>query len=167
MSKIQCVCGNIISDNTDFIVYKAHFIADQDYFDLRDEIENKDYSEQNKSFLKYFQNIFQCSLCQNVIFFTEDKRIDFQPLNKEESIGVLKSRLSKKWKGFISATFRDGIGEIIWQTNIDRGFLGKLSLEKLQEIYYEKFNELKTSEILRSSFLRINGCIEHDFEFEK
>jgi hypothetical protein len=30
MSKLGCQCGNIISDNTDFIPYKARFIRDQD-----------------------------------------------------------------------------------------------------------------------------------------
>ncbi len=30
MSKLGCQCGHIISDNTDFIPYKATFISDQD-----------------------------------------------------------------------------------------------------------------------------------------
>lgn len=167
MSKIDCVCGNLISDNTDFISYKAQFIADQDYFDLLDEIENKSFPEHSNSFGRYAQEIFQCSSCRNVIFLRQDKRVDFQPLNKEESIDVLKSRFAENWKGVISANFRDGFGEIFWQTNVDSGYRTKLSLEKLREIYHEKFAELKTFEILRSSFLRVDGLIEHDFEFEK
>ena len=31
MSKIKCVCGNIIVDQTDNLPYKAQFFADEDY----------------------------------------------------------------------------------------------------------------------------------------
>jgi hypothetical protein len=30
MSKLRCACGNIISDITDFLPYKAYFMSDQD-----------------------------------------------------------------------------------------------------------------------------------------
>lgn len=32
--KIGCFCGNVLRDQTDYIPYKAHFVADQDYEDL-------------------------------------------------------------------------------------------------------------------------------------
>jgi CheY-like chemotaxis protein len=31
--KINCICGNVLRDQTDHIPYKAHFVADQDYED--------------------------------------------------------------------------------------------------------------------------------------
>ena len=36
--KIQCECGNVISDSTDYLPHKAHFVADQDWFDLLENI---------------------------------------------------------------------------------------------------------------------------------
>lgn len=167
MSKIQCLCGYLISDNTDFISYKARFIADQDYFDLLDEIENKDFYSQANSFHKFFQEIFQCSKCQNIIFLSQEKRFDFQPINKQNKPTVLNSTFGTKWKGVMSANYYDGKGEIWWFTNVDGGFKQKLTLEVLREIYFHKFEELQKSDLLRSSFLRINGEIEHNFDIEK
>src|SRR5436305_1579870 len=31
MSKIKCLCGHLIVDQTDSLSYKAHFFADEDY----------------------------------------------------------------------------------------------------------------------------------------
>ena len=166
MSKIKCLCGNLISDNTDFISYKARFIADQDYFDLRDEIENRDFYKQNAAFIKYFQEIFQCSECQNVIFLSQNRRFDFQPLEKQPKPTVLQSALGDGWKGVMSANFYDGKGEIWWFTNTDGGFKQKLTLSELKKIYFDKFNELQSRALLRSAFLRIEGEIVHKYGVE-
>ena len=37
--KIHCECGQMISDNTDYISYKAWFVADQDFYDLLDAVD--------------------------------------------------------------------------------------------------------------------------------
>ena len=39
--KIQCECGNVISDSTDYLPYKAHFVADQDWFELLENIDKR------------------------------------------------------------------------------------------------------------------------------
>lgn len=39
--KIGCVCGNVLRDQTDNIPFKARFVADQDFEDLGDEIQQK------------------------------------------------------------------------------------------------------------------------------
>lgn len=166
MSKFQCVCGNIISDNTDFISYKARFVSDQDYFDLCDEIENKDFYKQSASLIKYLNDIYQCSQCQNIIFFKNNERFDFQPLEKQQKPTVLKSVLGDKWKGVMTANFYDGKGDIWWYTNVDGGFKQRLSLDELKEIYYKKFEELQKADLLRSSFLRVEGEIIHDYDAE-
>ena len=166
MSKFQCVCGNIISDNTDFISYKARFVSDQDYFDLCDEIENKDFYKQSASLIKYLNDIYQCSQFQNIIFFKNNERFDFQPLEKQQKPTVLKSVFGDKWKGVMTANFYDGKGDVWWYTNVDSGFKQRLSLDQLKEIYYKKFEELKKADLLRSAFLRVEGEIIHDYDAE-
>jgi hypothetical protein len=37
--KMRCECGEIISHQTDNLPYKAHFIADQDWFSVSDAID--------------------------------------------------------------------------------------------------------------------------------
>ncbi len=37
--KMRCECGEIISDQTDCLPYKAHFIADQDWFGVFDTLD--------------------------------------------------------------------------------------------------------------------------------
>lgn len=166
MSKFQCVCGKLISDNTDFISYKARFVSDQDYFDLCDEIENKDFYKRADAFHKYLNDIYQCFDCQNIIFFSNNERFDFQPLKKQEKPTVLKSVFGDKWKGVMTANFYDGRGEIWWYTNVDGGFKQRLSLDELKKIYFDKFEELHKSNLLRSAFLRINGEIVHNYSDE-
>ena len=42
MSKLGCICGHVIRDQTDFIPYKARFIRDQDseeYYTFTSDIE--------------------------------------------------------------------------------------------------------------------------------
>ena len=39
--KIGCPCGNVLRDQTDYLPYKAYFVADQDYEDLLTGIEQK------------------------------------------------------------------------------------------------------------------------------
>jgi hypothetical protein len=166
MSKIRCLCGHTISDNTDFINYKARFIADQDYFDLLDEIESADWTKRANSLYKYSQEIYQCMNCQNVIFLIENERIDFQPINKEKSVNLLYSTLGKEWKGFLRAYFAEEKGEIWWNTNVDSGYKKIPNLDELKKIYFDKFEELLKLNILRNCFLRINGTIEHEFSTE-
>ena len=167
MSKIECRCGQLIPDTTDFISYKGHLIADQDYFDFFDEIENKDWRDATSIASKYFNEIFQCTNCQNIIIVRDNKRFDFKSIDVEGDSKILKSYLNEKWLGLISANFRNGHGEIYWQTNLESGFRQELSLTELKNIYYRKFEELMKLNILRQSFLRINGEIEHDFNKKK
>jgi hypothetical protein len=38
--KIGCYCGEVIHDGTDYLPHKAHVVADQDWFDLLDAIDD-------------------------------------------------------------------------------------------------------------------------------
>ena len=166
MSKIDCKCGHMISDSTDFISYKGHLIADQDYYDFFDEIENKEWNDATSAGSKYFNEVFQCTNCQNIIILRDNKRFDFKSIGSEDDSKILNSYLNEKWLGMISANFRNGKGEINWHTNMESGFRQELSLLELKNTYFRKFKELVNLKILRHSFLRIDGEIEHDFDFK-
>ncbi|WP_241775545.1 hypothetical protein [Acinetobacter venetianus] len=40
MSKLGCVCGHVIVDQTNYIPYKASFITDVDLFDFYDAVDS-------------------------------------------------------------------------------------------------------------------------------
>lgn len=164
MAKILCNCGELIKDQTDFIRNKAHIVADQDYFDLFDEIENREWNDLAKRASKYFSSeIFQCNCCSNIIIFKDNKRFDFCPLDKDNSSQILTSYLGQKWLGTMSANFRNGQGEIFWNTNLVSGLSQNLTLNELKQLYDQKFKELTELKILRHSFLSIDGKIERQF----
>ena len=167
MSKISCTCGNIISDSSDFISNKAHFIADQDYFDFFDTIEHKDWEEVTDMAFSFFQEIFQCPQCGNILIFRDGQRHDFQPVDPSKSSDILRSYLKEKWRGMIAANYRKERGEIFWHTNLESGFRQGLSLDELKELYFRKFEQLHKHNILRHSFLRINGEITHEFKLDE
>jgi hypothetical protein len=168
MGKIGCNCGQIIFDQTDFLANKAHIIADQDYMDFFEEIENNEFMEMTRKATKYFSEIFQCPNCNRLIIFRYDKNkaLVFTPEDKKNSKDILNSYLAEKWLGTMSANFTNGEGEIFWKTNLESGFRQKLSLLELKEIYLKKFEELSKLNILRHSFLRIDNQIEHIFDNE-
>ncbi|QQS28341.1 MAG: hypothetical protein IPM47_15965 [Sphingobacteriales bacterium] len=124
MSKFLCDCGQVIFDQADYIRYKGHIIADQDYMDFFDEIEKGDFMEMVEKGSKYFGRIFQCEYCSSLIVFRPGKNegIFFKPIDKDKSKQILSSFLGESWLGVMSANFRNGQGEIFWTTNCDSGF---------------------------------------------
>lgn len=169
MAKILCTCGQIIPDQSDSIRNKGYIIADQDYMDFFDEVENNGFMEMTGKATKYFNRIFQCDKCNSLIIFRRgaDEGVVFIPQDKNGSQELLRSYLGDKWLGTMSANFRDGQGEIYWTTNLESGFRQKLSLPELKELYKNKFEELSKLKILRHSFLRIDDKIEHKFDYEQ
>jgi hypothetical protein len=164
MSKLVCTCGHTLIDQSDFISYKAHVLADQDYEDFYDDIEKKIDEDLPARTIKYFMEIFQCINCSNLIIFKNMNRYDFVPADKDHSRNLLCSSMGAAWKGTMSANYKDGIGEIYWYTNYETGFRQNIELEELISLYQAKFTELSNLNILRTSFLRVNGVIQHQFE---
>ncbi|WP_395059468.1 hypothetical protein [Flavobacterium sp.] len=63
MSKLSCICGHIIVDQTDNISYKAHFIRNQDIDAIDNQVEDINNfvnaiknGERNKWLKKYFES---------------------------------------------------------------------------------------------------------------
>jgi len=161
----------VIPDSSDYAPYLARFIADQDWFDFFEVMENE---EDSMDTWDYFGDIFQCPDCHNLILFTADysRRCDFQPLDKEKCANITISYLGDKWKGILRGhyygsnsrlEYKHDKGELYWQTNQENGYLEDISLEDLRKEYYKKFEELRSLGILRSAFLRIDGHDEHSW----
>ncbi|MBC9228638.1 MULTISPECIES: hypothetical protein [Acinetobacter] len=73
MSKLGCVCGHVIVDQTDQIPYKASFITDVDLFDFYEAVDNtintslnhkETFSEQIiDRFIRYSADMYECTQC--------------------------------------------------------------------------------------------------------
>jgi len=81
VAKIICPCGNVLSDNSDLLYYKARYIPDQlwNEFTVRvdEAIEQSGPSQQEKAkacmdirelHLTMFRDIFQCPDCGTLLF---------------------------------------------------------------------------------------------------
>lgn len=61
MAKLGCICGNVITDQTDNISYKASFIRDQnteDYYSFTDQIASFLEAVKNESRDEWIVNYF-------------------------------------------------------------------------------------------------------------
>ena len=175
MAKIVCECSYVISDQTDYIREKAKFVADQDFEDFFKAVEKETSNDEELCISwDYLGDIFQCPNCGNIMIYSADytRRCDFKPVNKEQCKNITLSCLGDNWKGFLRGhysgakhplEYKRSKGELSWDTNKESGYICNMTLDELRKGYYEKFEELTTSGILRSSFLRINGEDEHTF----
>ena len=105
MSKITCECGTKVIDSTDYQSWKAHLIADQDYFNFRDLIVNKSFQEQNQFFHKYLNSIFECSSCGNLILFKSGQRYDYSSIQKHKPSTISLQSMVKTGKEPCQQTF--------------------------------------------------------------
>ncbi|MCL2386739.1 MAG: hypothetical protein FWC89_04215 [Defluviitaleaceae bacterium] len=96
MGKIQCECGNELSDSVQGASNRARFIAEQDLFDFLDEIESECPRIAPSKTWRYFGDIFQCFDCNNIIIFSNGCYRDFRPIEKAESANILTSQVGKK-----------------------------------------------------------------------
>ena len=165
MSKILCRCGGLIVDQSDMNRSKARFIPDQDYDDFMEVLDQPDSIEKRKVIHHAFHELFQCPECSSLIVFRQDSSdgVFFEPQDKEAAKEILWSGYGKEWKGFMNANYYHEEGEISWTTNIESGYRRNLTLDELREFYAQKFEELSALNVLKSSFLRIEGTIEHRF----
>jgi DNA-directed RNA polymerase subunit RPC12/RpoP len=104
--KFVCECGNKILDIADGLSYKAHIIADQDWFELLDEIDNaiekSGPTEKDKEnavmqirmhISKLAKTLYQCQNCGNI--FLAKKNTDqlemFKSFNENTDKNLLNS----------------------------------------------------------------------------
>lgn len=88
--KIQCACGEIIVDQTDYLSYKAYIIGDKDYFDFLDAIDDAiESTDTDKGALcvkvrnaEQSRMAWECNSCGRLYFDDAEKNlVEYVPQN--------------------------------------------------------------------------------------
>ena len=155
MGGFGCRCGSSIDDNTDYLPYKAHLIADQDLEDFADAVGAKQFD----AFDLIKARVYQCASCSRLIFVSKDGQHSFAP--EKESAGFLGSVNGEGWRRVLRGQWSDSerSGWVYWgDSGIKDGDNGSASLKTLEEVeklYYEVFYRLSSAGKLRSAVLRV------------
>jgi hypothetical protein len=159
--KITCHCGNILSDTTDFLSYKAHINPF-----------NPDAKNRQKYSLP-IRNCYQCTQCGWLHVDGPDGKLQlFVP--ESPAFHVLASSKGKLWRGILRAHWRDTPiisgtrkGELYCHSEDpeESAWEDYDSWEGLEQAYNAFFHRLKERDILRSALLTKNGAILHSWEY--
>ena len=154
--KFSCPCGNIIVDNSDFHAFKASVIADQDREDFRAFCVEGD-RHSYEAFAKYGRTLYQCDRCARLFLAINGDLISFKPERESCPTNLLRSVEGEHWKRHLRGKWDGRRGEVWWGFGVeDEGFLQNLaSGEDVKKVYFEVFERLKSKNVLRDSFLRI------------
>lgn len=179
-----CECGKRISDTTDYISYKARIIADQDWFDFFDRIEEaikSGESDKEKVIDEFWRDtldvakssMYQCTQC-GCIFINGEKGAvyPFKPMG-EVPMKLLRSAKGEKWQGWLHAEWEDVKPEWsehhghIWPcVNLDYNMPGFDDYDEFEKKYYQVFAELKDKGVIRRASLKRNKQIIHSWDAE-
>lgn len=179
-----CKCGYRITDSTDNISYKAHIIADQDWYDFLDRITaaiKSDETNREKVIDEFYSDttdidklIYQCPKCGQIFIDGEGRRLYSFCAEGETKTDLLLSVKGKNWQGYLQAEWEDVKPEwsehhgYIWPiVNLDYDIPGFDDYNKFIEKYYQLFEELKSKNILRYSYMKRNMQILHFWDATK
>jgi hypothetical protein len=175
--KMQCTCGHVIVDQTDYLRYKGHMISDQDLFDLLDAIDEAveksgpEPKDKEKALMRVrflfsdmAQIFYQCMSCGR-LFSENDEFTQESPYNGGS---VLSSAFKDQWKRPLAGYWNDEEEESF------KGFLTGASMggkpaptfnsyPELEEAYWAAFHQLKEQNILRSAHLKKNNGLIHSW----
>ena len=164
---MRCLCGSIISDNTDFISYKAWYLADQDWDDfLESEVPTGGHD------WGLARTMYQCPDCGRLwLQGVNGRNLSFFPEAADEEIKrALVSVKRERWKRCLIAIWqskpkpkRQKKGQIWYQDFKDEGYECFDDFDTFEKRYYESFEELRVSEVLRSAILRKDGELLHSW----
>lgn len=188
--KIYCDCGQMLSDSTDYLSYKAHLIPDQDIFDLYEGIDANlaelvedvqrisapdrvEIAIKRTSRLicllisKYSRRfLYQCTNC-GMLFLDNSSLHAFAPCQSDVPRNLLRSVEGDKWKGPLRGDWDDGrSGEgkgwlWWWKSEGEEGVQQFHDWESLQLQYHEVLGRLQSKNILRDAALRRNSEVVH------
>lgn len=180
-----CKCGSRISDITDYLPFKARMIADQDWIDFLETIEDAITSKEpdrekvadefySTAFNEHRRMIYQCPECGRIYINGEGNSLySFRP-EMPVSTKLLQSSKGENWKGHLKAEWKDEKPEwsehhgYIWpEVNGDYRTIKLDDYNEFAEKYYQLFEELKAKGVLRGSVMKRNGKRLHDWNEEK
>ncbi|WP_181777578.1 hypothetical protein [Amycolatopsis pittospori] len=161
--KIRCVCDGLIVDQTDFQRNKAYLVADQDWFDVLDDEEGQ--GTDHGLLLESSRTMWQCGECGRLYIDDRSGTLHrFDPAETTVPRDLLASARGARWRGNLRGHWWAGAksGELWWQCGEDDGGWERFtSGEELERRYLEEFRRLLDLDILRSSFLRLDGEMAH------
>ncbi|TDC81156.1 hypothetical protein [Actinomadura sp. 7K507] len=161
--KISCACGEVIPDQTDFIPYKARFVADMDW----DDVAEGDVGER---LWEWSRCMWQCTACGRL--YVEDRQGGlhcFAPEKAGVPSDLLGSAHGDAWKRPLVGNWRARAsggppGELWWGFGVsDEGMEEFSRWSDLERRYHEVFERLRDRDVLRSAFLRHEGRIVHEW----
>jgi hypothetical protein len=181
--KISCACGSTISDNTDFLSYKARFVADQDFYDVVDASEGSEITVSYRDdepagtssvarhrLWRWSRTMWQCTTCGCIWLEDHEHGIrGFTPIESSTPHNLLRSIHEDRWKRPLVGAWRTWItdgpkGELWWGFgDAEEGFEQFERWEQLEQRYHEVFRRLLDKEILRSAFLRDGDRMVHEW----
>lgn len=169
-----CKCGFLFHDNADCLYFKGRLIADQDWNDLWNYIDNGVKNRENPcdNIWKLFpRSMFQCPECGRLYMEDDNGRTFtvFTPNSEAEpepdvDKRMLESVHGKKWRGFLYADWYDDPpvwikhnGTIIPELNDKFDKLEFDDYDAFRARFDELFETLRKEDRIRSAKLRING----------
>lgn len=153
--KIRCNCGAVIVDQTDFIPYKAHLIADQDWHDFADSAEKTGQIDAS-----LVRQCYQCTACGRLYVDDADRVLHvFVP--EAPGHAILGSRKGDAWPAPLIAHWMDQPSHgqakgTVWCASANQIEQHHADWAAFEEAYYLLFTELKAAGLLRYAYLTRN-----------
>jgi hypothetical protein len=163
--KIACHCGAVIPDQTDFLSYKAHVVADQDWEDFVDASESKGRIDSSLVRLSY-----QCPQCGR-LYVEDASRALHAFVPDEHKVQVLGSSEGADWRAPLIGSWNDKPYAHQAKGHLWCGADGGTSTEfddwnQLELAYQALFKRLRELNRLRSALLRKNGQDVHSWAWK-
>ena len=160
--KLNCPCGNRLSDTTDFLSYKAHLIADQDFEDVMSAAESGGRCAWD-AMTKYRRQIYQCTVCTRLLLLLDNDVVTFSADDPARSGQALRSVDGARWRRNLRGHWRNGRGEVWWGFGVaDQGYETDFATwEDVEARYFEVFERLKKADTLRHSVLDRDSTTVH------
>jgi hypothetical protein len=165
--KYKCLCGEIITANTNGLYYKAWCVGDQDWEDfLESEVPSGGHD------WRLAKEIYQCSHCGRLSLQRHDGKLVFFNLEEEieENKKLLGSIKGLQWKRPLTGIWDSaeklkqvGKGRLYFQNYFGEGFEKFEDWTIFEKRYYEIFEELKQDNTLRAALLKKDGEIFHQW----
>lgn len=160
--KIRCHCGAVVPDQTDYLPFKAHLVADRDWEDFVDSSESR--AEIDSSYVRL---CYQCPQCGRL--YIEDASHElhtFMPEGKQTA--VLGSCKGSAWRGPLVGSWNDrthsGQAQGYLWCDAESGTSEYFNeWGQLESAYHALFERLRNLNRLRSAFLRKNGQDVHSW----